>query len=96
MSETYVNKVLGWREEGTPDQPYWKSITQAERDAAPTHCGPHGSFPLGPGCAHVSAAFHLSGHGHPSMGCIKSYAKSHGCDVPETQKAGPTWRKGQF
>ncbi len=97
MSELYVEKILGWSTRGDI-QPYWKSITAAERHAATTHCGPHESYPLGPGCAHVDAAFHLAetGHGHPSLGCIKSYARSHGCSVPASQKASPFWSNERF
>ena len=90
MSDLYITKVLGWKDKiADPNAPYWKSITEAERHAADTHCGPHESYPLGPGCKHVSAAFTLamSGHGSPSMSCIKNYAKSHGCGVPPSQKA---------
>ena len=91
MSDLYIHKILNWpRVWGQyPNKPYWRSITAAERHAAQTHCGPHESYPLGPGCAHVSAAFTLamSGHGSPSMSCIKSYARSHGCSVPPSQKA---------
>lgn len=88
-SELYVNKVLGWGNQLTVVLPYWKSITAAERHAAGTHCGPHDSYPLGPGCNHVKAAFTLamSGHGHPSMSCIRNYARSHGCGMPPSQKA---------
>lgn len=88
MTDLYVDKVLKWPER-TDIKPYWKSITAAERHAATTHCGPHESYPLGPGCKHVSAAFTLamSGHGHPSMGCIRRYARSHGCSMPPSQKS---------
>jgi len=88
-TELYVNKVLGWDKSPAADEPYWKSITEAERHAAPTHCGPNESYPLGPGCEHVEAAFHLalSGHGHPSLGCIRGYARKHGCSMPTSQKA---------
>lgn len=88
-SELYVNKVLGWGEKQREVLPYWKSITAAERRAASTHCGPNDSYPLGPGCAHVSAAFTLamSGHGKPSMSCIRNYARSNGCAMPPSQKA---------
>jgi hypothetical protein len=86
-SDLYVNKILQWRDAGIKDAregafvPYWKSITAQERKDAPTHCGPNGSYPLGPGCAHVAAALHLAktGHGHPDMGCITRYAARHGC-----------------
>src|SRR5258708_5126296 len=97
MSELYVEKVLGWKNK-EPGTPYWKSITAAERSAATTHCGPHDSYPLGPGCEHVKSAFTLamSGHGSPSMGCIKRYAKSHGCYTPPSQKslAENEWQSG--
>jgi hypothetical protein len=94
-SQLYVDKILHWNKNGVPSnnkpdaEVYWKSISQSARDAAPTHCGPHGSYPLGPGCNHVSAAFTLglSGHGSPSMGCIRNYARSHGCHVPESNTA---------
>lgn len=88
-SELYVNKVLGWAAHVGTVSPYWRSITAAERHAAGTHCGPHDSYPLGPGCAHVSAAFTLamSGHGHPSMSCIRNYARTHGCGMPPSQKS---------
>jgi hypothetical protein len=80
MSDLYVEKVLGWRE----DLLYWKSISQKERDSAPTHCGPHGSYPLGPGCKHVRAARRLAKTGHGSnpsktLSCVNSYASAHGC-----------------
>lgn len=87
MSELYIDKVFGdkFKSEG----PYWKSISAKERQNATTHCGPDESYPLGPGCAHVRAAFTLalSGHGNPSMTCIRNYARSHGCDMPPSQKA---------
>ena len=88
-SELYVNKVLEWGPKLDAISPYWKSITTAERRAASTHCGPHDSYPLGPGCAHVSAAFKLamSGHGHPSLACIRNFARHHGCAMPPSQKA---------
>lgn len=88
-SELYVNKILDWKPKVTTDSPYWKAITTAERRAAGTHCGPHDSYPLGPGCTHVGAAFKLamSGHGHPSLSCIRNYARSHGCSMPPSQKA---------
>jgi hypothetical protein len=103
-SDLYVNKVLRWNEQYlvTPESPsvevYWKSITAAERRTAATHCGPHGSYPLGPGCAHVSAAFTLgmSGHGKPDMACIRNYAKSHGCGVPPSQKGKEPWEPEKF
>jgi hypothetical protein len=90
MSELYIDKVLHWTEQALKDKeeglpvPYWKSISTAERNAAPTHCGPHGSYPLGPGCAHVGAAKHLAKTGHgenPSkiLACVNSYASRHGC-----------------
>jgi hypothetical protein len=86
-SDLYVNKILKWRDAGIHDmregvyQPYWKSITEAQRKQAPVHCGPHDSYPLGPGCEHVHAALELakSGHGDPDMGCITRYAARHGC-----------------
>ena len=89
MSELYVQKILGWGDKMGAKSPYWKSITAAERNAAGTHCGPHDSYPLGPGCAHVGAAFHLAltGHGKPSLSCIRNYARSHGCAMPASQKA---------
>ncbi len=94
-SELYVNKVLNWNKEGVPDgltderEIYWKSLTVAQRNAAATYCGPHKSYPLGPGCNHVSAAFTLglSGHGQPNMSCIRNYARSHGCSMPTSQKS---------
>lgn len=88
-SDLYVTKVLHWGESERAASPYWKSITAAERHAAGTHCGPHDSYPLGPGCKHVSAAFTLamSGHGHPSMSCIRNYARHNGCAIPPSQKA---------
>lgn len=103
-SDLYVNKVLHWNKQYlTVDKPieveiYWKSITAAERRAAATHCGPHGSYPLGPGCAHVSAAFTLamSGHGQPNMACIRNYARSHGCGIPPSQKAKEPWKPEPF
>jgi hypothetical protein len=91
MSELYIDKVLKWKErelqerqESAELQPYWKSISTAERNAAPTHCGPHGSYPLGPGCAHVVSARRLAKTGHgenPSkiLACVNSYASRHGC-----------------
>lgn len=90
--DLYVNKVLKWNNQPVQDDKevelYWKSITEAERHAATTHCGPHESYPLGPGCKHVSAAFHLalSGHGSPNLSCIRNYARSHGCSMPSSQK----------
>ncbi len=92
MSDLYVNKVLGWPRgwNKRPTEPvYWKAITEAERHAAGTHCGPHESYPLGPGCAHVRAAWTLamSGHGSPNMSCIKSYAQRNGCYVPPSKKS---------
>lgn len=80
MSDLYVEKVLHW----PADLIYWKSMSQKERDAAPTHCGPHGSYPLGPGCAHVGAARKLAKTGHGSnpskiLRCVNSYASKHGC-----------------
>jgi hypothetical protein len=64
-----------------------KSISQAERDAAPTHAGPHGSFPLGPGCKHVESAWNLAGHAD-NPGAIRSrvraYASRHNCELPKT------------
>ena len=95
MSELYVEKVLGWQQP-QHGAPYWKSITAAERRAATTHCGPHGSYPLGPGCAHVKSAWTLamSGHGSPSISCIKSYATSHGCYVPPSHKGLGEWQEG--
>lgn len=95
-SDLYVNKVLKWnqpKEKTDEVEVYWKSITAAQRRSAPTHCGPHGSYPLGPGCNHVAAAFKLadSGHGQPSMACIRNYARSHGCTLPKTQKALDYW-----
>src|SRR5260370_40812473 len=95
MSELYVEKVLGWKTLET-DAPYWKSITAAERHAAKTHCGPHESYPLGPGRAHVKSAWTLamSGHGTPSLGCIKRYATSKGCYVPPSHKSWiEDWQK---
>lgn len=94
-SDLYIHKVLNWPKPGldgiahAPNEPYWKAVTEAERRAATTHCGPHESYPLGPGCKHVSAAFTLamSGHGHPSLACIRSYARTHGCAMPPSQKA---------
>lgn len=88
-SDLYVSKVLGWGAKLDAPVPYYKSITTAERNAAGTHCGPHDSYPLGPGCAHVSAAFKLamSGHGHPSLSCIRNYARTHGCGMPPSQKS---------
>jgi hypothetical protein len=94
-SELYVDKVLKWREQTTEEAtnkdrvvPYWKSISTAQRNAAPTHCGPHGSYPLGPGCAHVVSARHLAKTGHgdnPSgiLSCVNSYASRHGCGSSE-------------
>ena len=96
-TELYVEKVLGWKPKSDdPRAPYWKSITEAERDAAKTHCGPHESYPLGPGCAHVKSAWTLalSGHGSPSLECIKRYATSHGCYVPPSHKGLSEWQKG--
>lgn len=89
MSFLYTDKIADLKRRMTNPGPYWKSITAAERHAATTHCGPHESYPLGPGCAHVSAAFHLalSGHGSPSLSCIRSYAKRNGCSMPASQKA---------
>jgi hypothetical protein len=86
-TDLYVDKVLKWREQTLREKeegvvvPYWKSISTAARNAAPTHCGPHGSYPLGPGCAHVASARHLAdtGHGSPNKQCIESYAARHGC-----------------
>jgi hypothetical protein len=93
-TELYVDKVLKWNRDGVPtgledDAIYWKSLTVAERNAASTYCGPHKSYPLGPGCNHVSAAFTLgmSGHGQPNMACIRNYARSHGCSIPPSQKS---------
>ena len=97
MSELYVEKVLGWKPRmRDPFAAYWKSITKQERDAATTHCGPHDSYPLGPGCAHVKSAWTLamSGHGSPSISCIKRYATSHGCYIPPSQKGIGEWQKG--
>lgn len=96
MSFLYTDKIAGVRERLTTRDIYWKSITAAERHAASTHCGPDESYPLGPGCAHVSAAFHLalSGHGHPSLSCIRNYARSHGCSIPPSQKAA-MWVEGR-
>lgn len=89
MSELYVEKVLGLKETLGNKGPYWKSITEEERHSATTHCGPDESYPLGPGCAHVSAAFKLalSGHGHPNLSCIRGYARRNGCSIPPSQKA---------
>lgn len=101
--DLYVHKVLKWdkvpRKEDKEVELYWKSITEAERHAATTHCGPHESYPLGPGCKHVSAAFTLamSGHGSPNMGCIRNYARRHGCGVPPSQKAiASVWEPEPF
>ena len=100
--DLYVNKVLGWNktDDAIPEEVelYWKSITQAQREAATTHCGPHDSYPLGPGCAHVGAAFHLAttGHGSPNLGCIRNYARSHGCSMPTSQKALMQWSDEPF
>lgn len=96
-SDLYVEKVLGWKPRNDdPAAPYWKSITEEQRKNASTHCGPHESYPLGPGCDHVRAAWHLaeSGHGSPDMGCIKHYASSHGCYVPPSHKGLQEWQKG--
>lgn len=95
MSELYINKITEIRDRLAHPGPYWKSITAEQRKNATTHCGPHGSYPLGPGCEHVSAAFHLalSGHGSPNISCIRNYAKSHGCSMPPSQKAA-LWLEG--
>lgn len=89
MSELYINKVLELRTAFKQPGPYWKSISAEQRRTASTHCGPDESYPLGPGCAHVSAAFKLalSGHGKPSLSCIRNYARKHGCSMPPSQKA---------
>lgn len=89
MSELYIDKIVELRTAFHSPGPYWKAITAEQRHAATTHCGPDESYPLGPGCAHVSAAFHLalSGHGKPNISCIRNYAKSHGCSMPPSQKA---------
>jgi hypothetical protein len=81
MSDLYIEKVA--HVDLTPNL-YWKSMSQKERDAAPTHCGPDGSYPLGPGCAHVAAARHLAKTGHGAnpakiLRCVESYASKHGC-----------------
>ena len=97
MSDLYVHKVLGWQKKPEdPKAPYWKSITEQERKNATTHCGPHESYPLGPGCEHVKAAWTLaqSGHGSPSLECIKRYATSHGCYIPPSQKGLQEWQTG--
>lgn len=95
MSDLYVDKIAGLYDKLHHAGPYWKSITAAERHSAPTHCGPGESYPVGPGCAHVSAAFHLalSGHGSPNLSCIRNYAKRNGCSIPPSQKAA-LWLEG--
>jgi hypothetical protein len=97
MSDLYVEKVLGWKPRPLdPRTPYWKSITEAERKRATTYCGPHESYPLGPGCEHVKAAWILamSGHGSPNISCIKRYATAHGCYIPPSHKGLEDWQKG--
>lgn len=96
-SELYVEKELGWKPRNDdPKAPYWKAITQEQRDAASTHCGPNESYPLGPGCEHVKSAWTLamSGHGSPDLTCIKRYATSHGCYVPPSHKGLAEWQRG--
>lgn len=97
MSDLYVEKILGWQPRPLdPKAPYWKAITEAERKQATTHCGPHESYPLGPGCEHVKAAWTLamSGHGSPSLSCIKRYATAHNCYVPPSHKGLGEWQRG--
>jgi hypothetical protein len=97
MSELYVEKVLGLKETNlSRKQPYWKAITAEQRRNATTHCGPDESYPLGPGCEHVRAAWTLamSGHGSPNMACIKRYATTHGCYVPPSHKGPNSWQVG--
>lgn len=96
MSELYVNKVMNIRSRLENEGIYWKSITAAERHAASTHCGPDESYPLGPGCNHVSAAFTLalSGHGKPNLSCIRNYARRNSCSIPPSQKA-IMWLEGE-
>ena len=62
-------------------------MDQKERKNAPTHAGPHESFPLGPGCEHVKSAWDLAGHAaNPNKvrGRVRAYAKKHGCSLPDT------------
>ena len=95
--ELYMQKLLGWDKlDMRPDAPYWKSMPEKEREDAPTHCGPNESYPVGPGCAHVKAAWTLalSGHGHPNVSCIKSYAQKHGCFIPASHKGLSEWKRG--
>lgn len=80
MSDQYIEKVLGM----SFPEAYWKAMSEKERQNAPTHCGPNGSYPLGPGCAHVNAAIHLAETGHGSnpskiLRCIRSYASRNKC-----------------
>jgi hypothetical protein len=79
--DLYVEKVV--HIDFNPDL-YWKLMSQKERENAPTHCGPNGSYPLGPGCAHVASARHLAKTGHGAnprkiLSCVNSYASKHGC-----------------